>query len=232
MYILGHRGYPKKYTENTLKSFKEAVRLGADGVELDVWKTEDDVLVISHDENLKRVFGVEIHIKKSLFNEIKSKASVPALFEVLEVLPKGKIINIELKDVEAGDSAVKLVRDYNLSEFVIFSSFEHELIKGLSKVYKGEKFGYLFDERHFNITMDTLEDLFSPEEIYSAHIPVELLHYNKDLFFKLADFFKRLHKKIVLWTVNDKDIINNIPVDYIITDEVEIMVNTFKHGLK
>jgi Glycerophosphoryl diester phosphodiesterase len=59
MKVLGHRGC-KYEVENTIKSFESAFELGADGVELDTQMTKDGVVVVSHDENLKRVFGVEL----------------------------------------------------------------------------------------------------------------------------------------------------------------------------
>ncbi|MBO8160503.1 MAG: glycerophosphodiester phosphodiesterase [Thermosipho sp. (in: Bacteria)] len=228
MYILGHRGYPKMYKENTLESFKAAIEFGADGIELDVWKTKDGEIVVSHDENLERVFGVNLNIKETELEEIKKKAPVPTLREVFNVIPEGKIINVEIKDPDAGDDVVELVRTNNLSEYVIFSSFDHDLIKNLSEKYKGERFGYLFDYRHEKLTFDDLKSLFEPENIYSAHIPIKLLDYNRDLFFSMIELMRNLNKKIVLWTVNEPDIVKKIQPDYVITDEVKKMVEKLK----
>jgi glycerophosphoryl diester phosphodiesterase len=47
--IHGHRGAPAILPENTLPSFEEAIRAGADFIELDVYATRDNVLVITHD---------------------------------------------------------------------------------------------------------------------------------------------------------------------------------------
>lgn len=54
--VVGHRGFKGKYTENTLRGFAECYLTGATGIETDVWTTKDEVLVISHDVNTKRVF--------------------------------------------------------------------------------------------------------------------------------------------------------------------------------
>jgi len=228
LYILGHRGYPKKYTENTIESFKAAIEFGADGVELDVWKTKDGEIVVSHDSNLQRIFGVDLEIKESTLKEIKEKAPVPTLKEVFETIPYGKIINVEIKDEEAGDDVVKLVKEYGISEFVIFSSFNHQLIKKLSEKYADEKFGYLFDKSHVYLTLNDLKTMFTPQNIYSANLPVQLLDYDSELFYKLIDLLKYMGKKIVLWTVNDENILKKVQVDYIITDDVEKMVKILK----
>ena len=52
--IFGHRGFSGKYPENTMLAFEKAVEIGCDGIELDVHLTKDNVLVIIHDEDIKR----------------------------------------------------------------------------------------------------------------------------------------------------------------------------------
>ena len=52
--VIGHRGHPVGVTENTLASFRKAVRAGADGVELDVRLTADGQFVVMHDDALAR----------------------------------------------------------------------------------------------------------------------------------------------------------------------------------
>jgi len=228
MYVLGHRGFPKKFTENTLESFKAAIELGADGIELDVWLTKDGEIAVSHDENLQRVFGVDLNIKVSSIEEIKRYAPVPTLSEVFDIIPRGKIINIEIKDKEIGEKVINLVKKYKLSDFVLFSSFDHELIKQLSKKYYDEKFGFLFDYSHKSLTFEDLKMMFEPKNIYSANLPVQLLDYDKELFYKLTELLRYMGKKIILWTVNDEEIVKITAPDFIITDEVEKMVKIFK----
>lgn len=52
--ILGHRGYPIKYPENTILGYKKAVEHGAMGLEIDVRLTRDGVPVIMHDHTINR----------------------------------------------------------------------------------------------------------------------------------------------------------------------------------
>ena len=85
--VLGHRGSPLRERENTLKSFKRAIEEGADGVELDVHPTLDNHLVVSHDNSLKRVYGLDMKVEDSRFSDIRRDApEVPLLSEVFDLL--------------------------------------------------------------------------------------------------------------------------------------------------
>lgn len=56
--VIGHRGAPSHLPENTLASFRLAVRLGADALEADLVMSRDAVLVVSHDPELSRTTDV------------------------------------------------------------------------------------------------------------------------------------------------------------------------------
>ena len=51
---IGHRGARAYAPEDTLTSFKKAIEIGVDAVELDVRKTKDNQLVVIHDADVKR----------------------------------------------------------------------------------------------------------------------------------------------------------------------------------
>jgi glycerophosphoryl diester phosphodiesterase len=48
IYVAGHRGFPEKYPENTMESFRAAIEAGVDQIETDVRVTKDDELVLIH----------------------------------------------------------------------------------------------------------------------------------------------------------------------------------------
>ena len=50
---IGHRGAKAYEVENTVDSYKKAVELGANAIELDVRLSKDRELVVCHDNNLK-----------------------------------------------------------------------------------------------------------------------------------------------------------------------------------
>ncbi|VUD68912.1 Glycerophosphodiester phosphodiesterase [Thalassocella blandensis] len=53
--VVGHRGFPHRFPENTLLGLVEAARAGAAAVELDVQISSDGVPVVFHDATLERV---------------------------------------------------------------------------------------------------------------------------------------------------------------------------------
>ena len=54
--IVGHRGMPSEYVENTLMSAKGAADAGADVIENDIYLSRDNELFINHDPSLKRLY--------------------------------------------------------------------------------------------------------------------------------------------------------------------------------
>lgn len=57
--IVAHRSGPSDYPEQTVEAALDSLKKGADIVEVDVRLSSDGKLVISHDGNLKRIFGVD-----------------------------------------------------------------------------------------------------------------------------------------------------------------------------
>lgn len=53
--LVGHRGYPARYPENTLTGLQAALALGAGYVEVDIQLTRDGVPVLFHDRELSRL---------------------------------------------------------------------------------------------------------------------------------------------------------------------------------
>ncbi|MBQ3792270.1 MAG: hypothetical protein II797_04105 [Clostridia bacterium] len=103
--IIAHRGMfsPEEgRPENTMISFRKAVENGY-GIETDIHITRDNRLVLSHDDNLKRVFGVDFRIEDHDYEELTSftvpgtSEHVPLLRDLLD-LADGKVpLVLELK---------------------------------------------------------------------------------------------------------------------------------------
>ena len=72
MILIAHRSGPSKYPEQTIASARHAMENGADMVEIDVRLTKDGCLAVTHDENLKRVFGIEKEISQLDAEEFRS----------------------------------------------------------------------------------------------------------------------------------------------------------------
>lgn len=97
---IGHRGASAHATENTLAAFALASDLGAEMWELDTQMTKDGVCVVSHDDHLRRVFGVDRRISELTAAELATldRAEVPTFAEVAALArAKGAGLYVELK---------------------------------------------------------------------------------------------------------------------------------------
>ncbi|KAF5093853.1 hypothetical protein D0Z00_003818 [Geotrichum galactomycetum] len=72
----GHRGFNGKYPENTLASFEAAIDAGAEIIEFDVQVAGDGVVVVSHDPNTQRCFGVNHEITSTPFKGVLDQLSI------------------------------------------------------------------------------------------------------------------------------------------------------------
>jgi glycerophosphoryl diester phosphodiesterase len=99
-----HRGARAHAPENTLEAFELALRLGASGLESDVWLTADRIAVLDHDGVVKR--GVR---KRPIsdFRRDELPAHIPTLRELLEACGTGFAMSLDLKDPESAGVIVE-----------------------------------------------------------------------------------------------------------------------------
>jgi glycerophosphoryl diester phosphodiesterase len=127
--ILAHRGACRVARENTVEAFVAAGALGADGVELDVHRSVDGVLVVHHDAD---VAGLGILAEHPAADIRRRLPYVPTLEESLDACT-GLLVNVEVKnlpgdaDFDPGDRAatglVELLHARNRRDEVLISSF-------------------------------------------------------------------------------------------------------------
>jgi glycerophosphoryl diester phosphodiesterase len=102
-----HRGARAHAPENTLEAFSLALRLGATGLESDVWLTADDELVLDHDG----VVGGRWRRRE--FRQVPRAdlpAHVPTLADLIETCGTGHHLSLDLKDPDTGVPVIDLVR--------------------------------------------------------------------------------------------------------------------------
>jgi len=92
MLVIAHRGASSAFPENTVAAFAGAVAMGADGVELDVRRTADGALAVSHDDMLPDG-RVVVELPRS-----ELPADVPVLAEALDACGSLSVVNIEIKN--------------------------------------------------------------------------------------------------------------------------------------
>ncbi|MFW6121237.1 MAG: glycerophosphodiester phosphodiesterase family protein [Petrotogales bacterium] len=234
--ILGHRGMGAGYGENSLLSLIKAVQIGADGVETDVWLTEDSTMVLTHDPELEKVTGENLHVKETSYKYLKRKGYInEELLTTLEMLylelPDTSLINVELKDTEAAHVVGQLVNSFGALERTIFSSFQHECLEVLKKNVPDAHIGLLIDERaKTDDPLKYFKDLVSSYNPYSLHLPVQMFEeVGLDEGIRVIDFFRQWEVRILLWTLNDPDLALKVKdhCDYIVTDNISQILAVF-----
>ncbi|GIN56248.1 glycerophosphodiester phosphodiesterase [Lederbergia ruris] len=180
--IFAHRGSSGTHPENTITAFKEAVRLGVDGIELDIQLTKDGELVVIHDYTLDRTTDGTGKILDYTVEELKafdagSKFSpefagetIPTFREVLALLQDTNIeLNIEIKKPVKEDTGIeeKMIQElekYQYSNRSIISSFNHDSLKRVISINKDLECAILYMKKFEN-----------PWE-YAAEIGAKALH--------------------------------------------------------
>jgi len=102
-----HRGASAHAPENTIEAFQLARKLGAAGLESDVWLTADGIAVLDHDGVVKR--GVRKR-PISEFRRDQLPEHVPTLAELLEECGTDCDLSLDLKDPDSAGAIVDVVR--------------------------------------------------------------------------------------------------------------------------
>ena len=140
MNIYAHRGLfdNKKIVENTIPAFKKALKEDLN-IELDIRLTKDKKIIVFHDDNLKRLTGIDKLVKDTTYDELKkvklldTDLTIPTLEEVLNLVSGKCILLIEIKELFSISSLAKLNKlllDYNGK--VLLQSFNPFVIKRIS----------------------------------------------------------------------------------------------------
>jgi glycerophosphoryl diester phosphodiesterase len=162
--IIGHRGASYDAPENTLPSVQLGFEQGADAVEIDVFATADRRIVTIHDPDTKRVAGVKLDVAKSTLAELReldvgswkgerwAGTLIPTLEEVLEAVPEGRRLFIEVKcDKSALGILEQTIEASGKRERVVLISFSLPLIERAKRTMPDVPaywvYGFSFRER-------------------------------------------------------------------------------------
>ena len=93
--LFAHRGASAYSPENTLESFSLALKLGATGLESDIWATRDGVLVLDHDGVVKsRLRSKPI----AEFDRSALPSHIPSLEQLLQHCGTQYQLSLDIKD--------------------------------------------------------------------------------------------------------------------------------------
>ena len=117
--IIAHRGLSELHPENTILAFNKAWEEKADGIEADFRLTSDGIVVCIHDSTTNRteITGLNRTVSSSTYAQLNAGnygdgVGIPTLEDVLDTIPRGKLLQLELKTYSKEMiDAVKVVID-------------------------------------------------------------------------------------------------------------------------
>jgi glycerophosphoryl diester phosphodiesterase len=135
MQVHGHRGARAILPENTIAGFEYAIGVGVDAIEMDVVVSRDDVVVVSHDPNLK---------SGAFIRELTAaEAGLPTLDEVFRLKGLGDFLfNIEAKVSERtpkdfAELVLDRIGEHGVKSRVIFQSFDFPILHRMNRLAPG-----------------------------------------------------------------------------------------------
>lgn len=217
--VIGHRGAAGLAPENTISSFLKAVEVGADLVELDVQVTLDGVAIALHDEDLKRVAGIDVNARRSSYKDLSGidigGERIPTLEEVLRIVGDKVGILIEIKVPGDEDVVMDIVKGSGAEERIAVISFHEEVLANVKRRLPRIPCGIVYSQPPGKI-VDAKRAGF---EIVLPRYPLATQ--------KAVDLAHRMGMRVIAWTVNDEKWIVELArrgVDGIATDYPDMAV--------
>lgn len=225
--VTAHRGSSLKAPENSISSIRFAIEEKADFAEIDVQTTKDNVVVLFHDTNLKRIAKNNNAIKDltyeevskidngSYFNSEFEGEKIPTLESVIKE-SKGKIkLNIELKPMKENDpladEVVKLIEKYKMQSEVVITSLDYNSLQVVKREDPTIKVGYIIVAAIGNVSELNVDFISAESSLVKS---------------KLIYAMHSLGKEVHCWTVNSEEEAQRMlsfGVDNIITDDVPLI---------
>ncbi|HET6314114.1 MAG TPA: glycerophosphodiester phosphodiesterase [Chloroflexia bacterium] len=140
--IFGHRGSPKRFPENTIASFDEALRSGADGFETDLRLLSDKTAVLYHDDDF-----ADADVETLSAVEIAERGTVVQQLHDLAAYAERTTMILEVKRSKWEDVLLEHIAGW---PNVVLASFDHSTIAEVARRNTGiplgiTVYGYLLD---------------------------------------------------------------------------------------
>ncbi len=218
--VIAHRGASADRPENTVEAFRHAVELGADAVELDVRRSADSVLVVSHDGT----YGDGRVVADTQFTD--RPAGVCDLADAIAACGD-RVVNVEIKngptepgfepDHAIADAVVGLLADVGPAEQFLVSSFNLDTIDRVRRLRDAPATAWL-----------TIPSSLTPADVFAiaverGHRTVHPENAQVDAAYLAAAHAADL--AVNVWTVDDPDRIAELGamgVDGVVTNVVDV----------
>ena len=229
--LIAHRGFSGVYPQNTIPAFEGAAEADFWGVECDIHTTRDGKWIVIHDDEISKLTNGEGLVKDFTLDELKDiqmdsgngirkygTLPIPTLEEYLQVcVNDGEIVPvIEIKncDTKYLPSLKRIVSEFDLSERVVFISFNADFLKEYRKLDKNATILFL---KH----NPTIEDIdMCIEQNFGINF------YFKDLIkcHKAIKYARENNVPIGAWTVDNTiyaDVMALFGAEFITTNKIK-----------
>tara|TARA_B100001769_G_scaffold148905_1_gene116693 strand:- start:504 stop:1247 length:744 start_codon:yes stop_codon:yes gene_type:complete len=229
--VMAHRGGSLEAPENTIESFKYALEIGSDIIETDIQLSSDGVPYIFHDDDLKRISGIEKNFNELLSSEIDQlnifgDHKIPTLEETLKQFPNTKF-QIDFKTDEVVDPAIEIINKFpHIKKNLCVASFSSQRLNKIK--------AKLSDVTYSMGPHEVLKLLLKSFGLYRGEVggdclQIPIYRYGIKIVTKrFVDFCKRENINISVWTINNTEEMNyliGLEVDGIITDKPKALIN-------
>ena len=222
--VIAHRGNVKAGVENSIEAMQAAKKAGAAYSEMDVVMTKDKRFVVIHDNNLKRLAGVDNTVSNMTLKELQKLT-----------LHQGKFTS-HIASLEEFLAAAKAVKQPILIELKPYGHEPKDYVERFLKVLKEQN--ATKDNKVMSLDLDVIQKVekLAPEISTGYVIPIHmgpLPNYAVD-FYAVEEFSyntlfaltaEQQKKDVYVWTINDETLMDKMligPANGIITDELGI----------
>lgn len=226
--LIAHRGLHDKDTpENSMGAFKKALEKDI-AIEFDVHLLKDNKIVVFHDDNLKRMTGIDKKINELSYDEIKdiklanSDEKIPLLEDVLKLVNGKVLLDIELKcdheKYKLEDALIEVLKDYTGK--IVLKSFDYKTVKYLKKK-TSYKVGLLIKNLEGK-NINKVDRYLLKSNLFLKYIKPDFIACDyRILDYKNIKSF-RTRNPIFTWTIKDKNILEQVKdkADYFLVENI------------
>lgn len=220
--MVAHRGGIHIGAENRIATFKKALALGVDAIEMDIHQSRDGHLMVIHDLTLDHAFGRPGRVDRMTRAELE-KAGVPSLEDAADLLQGKCLLVIEIKQPKDGTRhrgierrLVEFIAERKLSDSVIIISFYADSMRKVNDLAPHLDKAFLFGS--------------TPKDLKATKRDMGLTYLGPKYTKVDEDFMKRakeLGLKVNPWTVDGKEKLEkfvDLGCDAITTNDPDILL--------
>jgi glycerophosphoryl diester phosphodiesterase len=239
MKFIAHRGFSRRFAENSLPAFQAVIEHPCNGrsligIELDVHLTRDERIPVMHETTVRDAGGQRIPVARCSFDELQrlfrrehgpAAPAVPSIEQVLNLVGHRTELCFEIKEAPYDPDLfcrrfAEALAAYRPSGDVVVSSFSFDILERVRPhlARLDLRYGFIFK------SLESLECL--PAGVRSRF---DLLHPHYKLVLHAPEHFAPQGPPIRCWTVNRQSILRRliarapqVPIEAVMTDNIEL----------